>query len=786
MVILALCCICTLYGASCTYWSTFNDNGLDIQGLFQSERVEYDEDTAPADYMANDVQYLQEDTQHVKQVSNGHDSHNNASHLHGPGRHNRTDGSYEHHGVHVASWHWTYVREPLVFCIFLLIVALCKLGFHHAHFLSSILPESCLLIVLGIIVGAIIRVTGIQTEFLTMSPRMFFLFILPPIILESAYSLHDRAFMDNLGTILIYAVLGTLVSCFIIGSCLYALSHTVIMSRLHISLIECFVFSSLIVAVDPVAVLAIFQEVGVNNVLYFLVFGESLLNDAVTVVIYNMMKTFYEMDEIPMSQIGMGIASFLTVSLGGLAIGLLFGILTAVFTKYTKQVKVMEPLVVIIMAYASYIMAELFHFSGIISIIGCGLLQVHYAFHNIGYKSEVTVMYFTKMVSSSNDALIFLFLGFAVVAANHVWHPMFIIWSCILCFITRFAVVYLFTFIANKTYRLRKIDLEEQFIMAYGGLRGAVSFSLVNLLDGNKFAKRNMFETTTLVVILFTVFIQGVTIKPLVRLLRIKKADTEKNHSILQEINMHVNDHILAGIEEISSMKGRNAARQWLESLDSNYFRKWFQRNPVSKDDIIIQAFIDMQMSDHYKDLRDPKSGKRSESQWHYRDQYLGRGNTMLGDLVLESRDRSASKLSQYSNTSDKWKHIVGNMKRKGTGSLSEGNGNVEDPSKAHETSRASIHNWLAIAKATKNNNRRHDRNLAHHSEDLWSKLHEKHKRQSRLRQSMMSDHSESEGDELAPLQPSYVQALRRPPSRQNSNEPELPLLDEKTQETII
>ena len=70
-----------------------------------------------------------------------------------------------------------------------------------------------------------------------------------------------------------------------------------------ISLIECLVFSALIVAVDPVAVLAIFQEVGVNNVLYFLVFGESLMNDAVTVVIYNMMKTFYFVDEIPISQV---------------------------------------------------------------------------------------------------------------------------------------------------------------------------------------------------------------------------------------------------------------------------------------------------------------------------------------------------------------------------------------------------------------------------------------------------------------------------------------------------
>ena len=93
---------------------------------------------------------------------------------------------------------------------------------------------------------------------------------------------------------LIFAVFGTLLNIFIIGPTLYGLATVGAMGPINITMTESLVFSSLISAVDPVAVLTIFQELSVNKGLYFLVFGESLLNDGVTVVVYNTLSVFMD------------------------------------------------------------------------------------------------------------------------------------------------------------------------------------------------------------------------------------------------------------------------------------------------------------------------------------------------------------------------------------------------------------------------------------------------------------------------------------------------------------
>ncbi|NXX54394.1 SL9A5 protein, partial [Scopus umbretta] len=162
--------------------------------------------------------------------------------------------------------------------------------FHLSRKVTSIVPESCLLILLGLGLGGIVLAVAKKAEY-QLEPNMFFLFLLPPIVLDSGYFMPSRLFFDNIGAILTYAVVGTLWNSFTTGAALWGLHRAGLMGGypgVEGGLMDFLLFGSLISAVDPVAVLAVFEEVHVNETLFIIVFGESLLNDAVTVVSWSL------------------------------------------------------------------------------------------------------------------------------------------------------------------------------------------------------------------------------------------------------------------------------------------------------------------------------------------------------------------------------------------------------------------------------------------------------------------------------------------------------------------
>ena len=109
------------------------------------------------------------------------------------------------------------------------------------------------------------------------------------------------------------------------------------------------------------------------------------------------------------------------------------------------------------------------------------------------------------------DAVIFLTLGITIAdPILHKWDPGFVLWTLLLCLVFRFIGVYTLTWMSNRINRMQKVNWQEQFIMSYGGLRGAVAFALVVLLEEEDFCNKEVFVTTAVVVVLFTVFIQGI------------------------------------------------------------------------------------------------------------------------------------------------------------------------------------------------------------------------------------------------------------------------------------
>ena len=289
-----------------------------------------------------------------------------------------------------------------------------------------------------------------------------------------------------------------------------------------------------------------------------MVFGESLLNDGVSIVLYNSMGSLGEIasssedDSIDNINYVLAILSFFTVVFGGLLVGIFIGCAASYIVKFTEHIQVIEPFLILAMSYLSYVLAETIHWSGIISLIGCGIVQKRYAFLNISKTSLYTIKHAVTTLATFSDCIIFLFLGVVTVSRPNdlQWHWGFSLWTCFLCLIIRFTGVFLLSAILNFK-RVKKISIKEQIIIGYGGLRGAVGFSLAIIFyqdDGGELSK--IFLTTTLFMVYFTVFLQGGTIKFLVEKLNIEKKK-EKVRLISDDVNSKAIDLLMAGVGSV-------------------------------------------------------------------------------------------------------------------------------------------------------------------------------------------------------------------------------------------
>uniref|UniRef100_A0AAQ6A6B4 Sodium/hydrogen exchanger n=1 Tax=Amphiprion ocellaris TaxID=80972 RepID=A0AAQ6A6B4_AMPOC len=457
----------------------------------------------------------------------------------------------------------------------------------------------CMLILLGLVLGGVVLIAN-KKQLYQLEPALFFLFLLPTIVGDAGYFMPARLFFDNLGAILTYAVVGTLWNAFCTGFCLYATKLLgVIDERVQADLMDFLLFGALISAVDPVAVLAVFEEVHVNDMLFIIVFGESLLNDAVTVVLYKVYISFVEVgaENVQMTDYFKGVASFLIVSVGGTLVGLVFAVILGFITRFTKKVRIIEPLFVFLLVYLAYLTAELFSLSAILSMTFCGIGANKYVEANISQKSRTTVKYTMKTLASIAETIIFIFLGISAVdKSKWAWDTGLV--SCTLVFIFVFRAVGVIgqTWVLNR-FRLVPLDKIDQVVMSYGGLRGAVAFALVVLLDGEQVKAKDYFVATTIVVVFFTVMFQGLTIKPLVKWLKVPRS-TSRKPTINEEIHERAFDHILTAVEDIAGLQGYHHWRDKWEQFDKNYLSKLLLRKSVYRKSELWEAYQKINIRD--------------------------------------------------------------------------------------------------------------------------------------------------------------------------------------------
>ena len=163
--------------------------------------------------------------------------------------------SYHHLCCSLAGWNWEHVKVNLVIVLFIIFSGVAKLVFHRARWLSSRVPESCLLIILGTVTGGALYLDQAQ-ERDTVLPQftsdLFFFYLLPPIILEASWSLYNPNFFSNLRAILLFAVAGTLLNFLLLGGLLVAVVRAGLVTTTSLTTIQTFLYASLISAVDPV------------------------------------------------------------------------------------------------------------------------------------------------------------------------------------------------------------------------------------------------------------------------------------------------------------------------------------------------------------------------------------------------------------------------------------------------------------------------------------------------------------------------------------------------------
>jgi len=549
---------------------------------------------------------------------------------------------HDHHSerpsYHVFHVEFERVEIPFIIALWIFVSSLAKIGFHMTPKLHHIFPESCLLIVVGIIIGFLLFLTSEHPPS-TLTPDVFFLFMLPPIILDAGYFMPNRLFFDHLGTILLMAVVGTIFNVLTIGISLWGAGQTGLYGEHDTpGLLETFLFSSLISAVDPVAVLAVFEEIQVDEVLYIVVFGESLLNDAVTVVLYHMFEAYVEIEEdnLTVSDIGKGLASFIVVAGGGTIIGIIWGYVTGFVTRFTNHAPILEPMFVFTMAYLSYLCAEIFHMSGILAITFCGITMKNYVERNVSGKSQTTIKYAMKMLSSSSETIIFMFLGVATIHDEHVWNWWFTILTIVFCTLFRCLGVLILVGLANR-YRLQKLGAVDQFVMMYGGLRGAVAFALVLLINPHDVPHAHMFVTTTIAMVYWTVFVQGITIKPLVKFLNVKTS-TEKEPTMNERISGRFMDHIMAGMEGILGEFGNLRIRDMYKHLDNKYIKPCLLRENHVKDPKIIETYQTITNNEV--------------------EEYMRKNPASISDLKSKNELKESKSISTIFNTSQTVAHV--------------------------------------------------------------------------------------------------------------------------------
>ncbi|KAL1641620.1 monovalent cation:H+ antiporter, CPA1 (nhx1) [Diplodia intermedia] len=433
-----------------------------------------------------------------------------------------------------------YASWSLFILISLLIIALFTSYMLQTRKIQAV-HETVVSIFAGMVVGLVLRLTANEAVLgvVSFNYQFFFNLLLPPIILASGYELHQANFFRQIGTILTFAFAGTFISALVLGIFLWLWTR-LNLDGVSLSFVEAISVGATLSATDPVTILAIFNTYKVDPKLYTVIFGESILNDAIAIVLFETAQRYKDADGESLTIITLfeSIGIFLLVFFGSLVIGLIIGVMTSLLLKFTyvRRFPKIESCLVILIAYLSYFFSNAIHMSGIVSLLFCGICLKHYAYHNMSRRTQLTSKFVFQVMAQLSENFIFIYLGLSLFTETELdYKPLFILVTVIGICIARYCAVFPLSKLVNWVLRYKarrrgremaeELPWSHQAMLFWAGLRGAVGVALAAGLSGtNGYTLR----ATVLVVVVLTVIIFGGTTARMLEILQIRTGVVEE------------------------------------------------------------------------------------------------------------------------------------------------------------------------------------------------------------------------------------------------------------------
>jgi CPA1 family monovalent cation:H+ antiporter len=350
---------------------------------------------------------------------------------------------------------------------------------------------------------------GIVIALLPFSPRvnltkdLLFTVLLPPLIFEAAFYLNWPQLRRDLPVVLELATVGVILSAAVTATGMHYLAKWPWVSAV--------VFGVLIAATDPVSVIATFKEAKAHGRLLLLVESESLFNDGTAAVLFAIVLDLTTGGGVTAMQAGFRL--ILTIGGSVLCGALLAG--TALLLAGRTKDHLVEITCTTVAAYGSFLLAEQFHMSGVIATLTTGMIIGNVgALGAISARGREAVQAFWEYAAFVANSLVFLLIGMHETSQDFAagWHS--VVAGIALILLARAIAVYLCCAVFSRS--TLKVVWRHQHVLFWGGLRGALALALALALPP-EIPLRGSIVTVSFAVVAFSVFVQGLTLTPLLR-----------------------------------------------------------------------------------------------------------------------------------------------------------------------------------------------------------------------------------------------------------------------------